>query len=221
MNDYGLAAMLILAYLLGATPTSYVAGRLGRGIDLREHGSRNLGATNVYRVLGWRYAIPVGLLDAAKGALPVALCGSWATRGGGGGGGGPAWLPVAAGVAAVAGHVFSPYVRFKGGKGVATATGMFLALAPLAIALSAVVWAALLWMSGYVSVSSIAAVALFPVWVRFTRRGTPYTFWASVSPALLIVYSHRGNTRRLPAGEGHRFSTRQGAGPRRGATASD
>jgi len=87
------------AYLFGAIPTSYLAGRWGRGIDLREHGSRNLGATNVYRVLGWRYAIPVGLLDAAKGALPVALCGSWATRGGGGGGGGPAWLPVAAGVA--------------------------------------------------------------------------------------------------------------------------
>ncbi len=189
------------AYLFGAIPTSYLAGRLGRGIDLREHGSRNLGATNVYRVLGWRYAIPVGLLDAAKGALPVALCGSWATS--------PAWLPVAAGVAAVAGHVFSPYVRFKGGKGVATATGMFLALAPLAIALSAVVWAALLWMSGYVSVSSIAAVALFPVWVRFTRAGTPYTFWASVALALLIVYSHRGNIRRLVAGTEHRFRTRR------------
>src|SRR2546429_7692251 len=109
MNDYGLAAMLILAYLLGATPTSYVAGRLGRGIDLRQHGSRNLGATNVYRVLGWRYAIPVGLLDVAKGALPVTLCKRWS--------GGPPWLPVAAGGAAVTGHGFSPYVPFRGGEG--------------------------------------------------------------------------------------------------------
>src|SRR5439155_15937038 len=107
------ALWLAASYLIGAIPTSYVAGRVGRGIDLREHGSRNLGATNVYRVLGWRYAIPVGLFDVVKGALPVTLCERWS--------GGPPWLPVAAGVAAVTGHVFSPYVRFKGGKGVATA----------------------------------------------------------------------------------------------------
>ena len=87
MNDYGLAVMLILAYLIGATPTSYVAGRLGRGIDLRQHGSRNLGATNVYRVLGWRYAIPVGLIDMVKGVVPVAILGPWSN--------GPAWFTVA------------------------------------------------------------------------------------------------------------------------------
>src|SRR2546427_4467685 len=113
MNDFGLAVMLFLAYLIGATPTSYIAGRLGKGIDLREHGSNNLGATNVYRVLGWKYAIPVGVIDMVKGAVPVAILGPWSN--------GPAWFTVALGLAAVLGHMFSPYVRFRGGKGVATA----------------------------------------------------------------------------------------------------
>ena len=197
------ALWIAAAYLVGAIPTSYLAGRLARGIDLRQHGSRNLGATNVYRVLGWRYAIPVGLLDVLKGALPVLLCSRLSV--------GPAWLPVTTGVAAVAGHVFSPYVRFRGGKGVATATGMFLALAPLAITMSAVLWAALLWLSGYVSVGSLIAVALFPLWTRLTRPHAPYTFWASVVLALLIVYSHRANIRRLAQGTEHRFRTRKRA----------
>jgi len=157
----------------------------------------------VYRVLGWRYAIPVGLLDVLKGALPVLLCSRFSA--------GPPWLPVATGVAAVTGHVFSPYVRFRGGKGVATATGMFLALAPLAITMSAVVWAALLWLSGYVSVGSLIAAALFPLWARLTRPHAPYTFWASVLLALLIVYSHRANIRRLAEGTEHRFRTRKRA----------
>ena len=163
MNAYGLGVMLVLAYLIGATPTSYVAGRLGRGIDLREHGSHNLGATNVYRVLGWRYALPVGLIDLAKGALPILVLGPWSN--------GPAWFPVALGVAAVAGHVWSAYVRFRGGKGVATAAGMFLALAPLAIAVSIPIWAATLWLSGYVSVASLTVAVLFPVWVWLTVPG--------------------------------------------------
>src|SRR5213595_2662923 len=172
MNDFGLAVMLVLAYLIGATPTSYIAGKLGKGIDLREHGSRNLGATNVYRVLGWSYAIPVGLVDLGKGALPVAVLGPWAN--------GPAWFTVALGVAAVLGHVYSPYVRFQGGKGVATAAGMFLALGPLALAISVPVWGLTLWITGYVSASSLVAAALFPLWVRLTEPGARPTFWAAV-----------------------------------------
>jgi glycerol-3-phosphate acyltransferase PlsY len=191
------------AYLMGGIPTSYLAGKLGRGIDLREHGSGSLGATNAYRVLGCKYAVPVGLFDVAKGAVPVALLGSWSD--------GPAWLPVAVGAAAVAGHVFSPYVGFKGGKGVATAAGVFLALAPLAIAVSIGIWCGVLWLSGYVSVASLAAVGLFPVWARLTRPDAPYTFWASVVLALLIVASHRSNIRRLLAGTESRFHTRRGA----------
>ncbi|PYP96715.1 MAG: acyl-phosphate glycerol 3-phosphate acyltransferase [Gemmatimonadetes bacterium] len=202
MNDTGLTVMLLLAYLIGATPTSYLAGKLGRGIDLREHGSKNLGATNVYRVLGWRYAVPVALIDMAKGIVPVAILGPWSN--------GPGWFMVALGLAAVLGHMYSPYVRFKGGKGVATAAGMFLALAPLAIVLSMLVWTATLWLSGYVSVASLAAAAPFPLWVRLTVPRQPYTLGASVILALLIVYTHRANIRRLRDGTENRFRTRKG-----------
>jgi len=191
------------AYLVGAIPTSYLAGKLGRGIDLRDHGSRNLGATNVYRVLGWRYAIPVALFDVAKGIAPVVAVERWAA--------GPTWLPAAVGAAAVLGHVFSPYVRFKGGKGVATAAGMFLALAPLAIAISIGIWGTTLWFSGYVSVASLVTVGLFPVWAYLTRPHDPYMFWTSVVLALLIFASHRSNIRRLMAGTESRFRTRRGA----------
>jgi glycerol-3-phosphate acyltransferase PlsY len=194
------ALWIVASYLLGATPTSYIAGRLGRGIDLREHGSRNLGATNVYRLLGWTYAIPVGLFDVAKGAAPVALFGRWAA--------GPDWLPVTLGGAAVLGHMFSPFVRFRGGKGVATAAGVFLALAPVAFAIAIPVWALCLWLTGFVSLSSIVAALTFPLWVRLTTGGAGPSFWASVVLALLIVVAHHANIRRLLAGTENRFRTR-------------
>jgi glycerol-3-phosphate acyltransferase PlsY len=195
------ALWLLAAYVLGATPTAYLAGRLARGIDLREHGSRNLGATNVYRVLGWAWAIPVALIDIAKGAVPVALCVRWA--------GGEPWLAIAVGIAAVLGHMFSPYVGFKGGKGVATAAGMFVALAPLAVAVALPVWGMCLWLTGYVSLSSIIAATTFPLVVRVTRPDAVATLWASVALAALIVFSHRGNIRRLVAGTENRFRTRK------------
>jgi glycerol-3-phosphate acyltransferase PlsY len=198
-----IALWIAASYLLGATPTSYIAGRVGRGIDLRDHGSKNLGATNVYRLLGWSYAIPVGLFDVAKGVIPVALFGRWA--------GGPDWLPVTLGGAAVLGHMFSPYVRFRGGKGVATAGGVFVALAPLAFAIAIPVWALSLWLTGYVSLSSIVAALTFPLWVRLTTGGAGPTFWASVVLALLIVFAHRANIQRLRAGTESRFRTRNGA----------
>ena len=111
---------LLASYLLGAMPTSYLAARLVRGIDLREHGSRNLGATNLYRVLGWRFAVPVGLFDAAKGLIPVLVFAPRVT---------PSELfALVCGLTAVLGHVFSVFVGFKGGKGVATAAGVMLGL---------------------------------------------------------------------------------------------
>ena len=197
-----IALWVVASYLLGATPTAYLAGRLARGIDLRQHGSKNLGATNVYRVLGWRWAIPVALIDIAKGAIPVALFGRWAA-------GGP-WLAVGLGIAAVLGHVFSPYMRFKGGKGVATALGVFLALAPVAVLIAVPVWGGSLWLTGYVSLSSIVAAASFPVWVKLTAPGAVSAFWASIALALLIVVSHRANVQRLFAGTENRFHTRRG-----------
>ncbi|MGH7614445.1 MAG: glycerol-3-phosphate 1-O-acyltransferase PlsY [Gemmatimonadales bacterium] len=195
------ALWLLAAYVLGATPTAYLAGRLARGIDLCEHGSRNLGATNVYRVLGWAWAIPVALIDIAKGAIPVALFLRWA--------GNEPWLAIAVGIAAVLGHMFSPYVGFKGGKGVATAAGMFVALAPLAVAIALPVWGLCLWLTGYVSLSSMVAATTFPLLVRLTRPDAVATLWASVALAALIVFSHRGNIRRLVAGTENRFRTRK------------
>ncbi len=189
------------AYLLGAVPTSFVAGKLGRGIDLRAHGSKNLGATNVFRILGWKYAIPVVLVDIAKGAVPVALFGAWS-------GLGAAWA-AAFGATAVLGHVFSPFVGFRGGKGVATAAGMFIALAPLAVAIALPVWGLSLWLTGYVSVSSIVASVTFPVWVRLTEPAAQAAFYASLGLAGLIVFSHRANIRRLLAGTENRFRTRK------------
>lgn len=189
---------IVAAYLIGATPTSYITGRLARGIDLREHGSKNLGATNVYRILGWKYAIPVALFDIAKGALPVLLAPRSPYP----------WLPVAVGVAAILGHMFSPYVHFKGGKGVATAAGMFLALAPLALLLAVPVWGLCLWITGYVSLSSIIAVLSVPVSVRLTGSESPYVFWSSIALVLLILFAHRRNIARLLAGTENRFRTR-------------
>lgn len=189
------------AYVLGATPTSYVAGRLARGIDLREQGSRNLGATNVYRTLGWRWAIPVALIDIAKGAIPVALFGPWAH--------GAPGFPVFLGLAAVLGHIFSPYVGFKGGKGVATAAGMFLALAPLAVVIALPVWGLCLWATGYVSLSSILVAVIFPFLVLITPHAGAPAVIASIGLAVLIVYSHRANIRRLLAGTENRFRTRK------------
>jgi len=168
---------------------------------LRQHGSKNLGATNVYRVLGWGWAIPVALIDIAKGAIPVAFFAPWT-------GGGP-WSAVLLGIAAVLGHIFSPYVRFKGGKGVATAAGMFLGLAPLAVAIALSIWALCLWGTGYVSLSSMLTAATFPVLVHLTRPDARATLVASVALAALIIFSHRANIRRLLAGTENRFRTRK------------
>jgi glycerol-3-phosphate acyltransferase PlsY len=194
-------AWLLAAYGLGATPTAYLAGRLARGLDLRQHGSKNLGATNVYRVLGWRWAIPVALIDIAKGAIPVALFGPWAAAG--------PWGSVALGIAAVLGHMFSPYVGFKGGKGVATAAGMFVALAPLAVAIALPIWGLCLWGTGYVSLSSMLTAAAFPGLVYLTRPDARATLVASAALAGLIIFSHRANIRRLLAGSENRFRTRR------------
>ena len=197
---------ILAAYLVGATPTSYIAGKLGRGIDLRAHGSKNLGATNVYRILGWTYAIPVALFDITKGAIPVLFFSRWADAAA------HPWLPVVLGGAAVVGHMFSPYVSFKGGKGVATAAGMFLALAPLAVLIAIGVWGICLWLTGYVSLSSIIAVLSVPLSIALLQPHSPYVFWASVALVALIIFAHRPNIARLMAGTENRFRTRRNPG---------
>jgi glycerol-3-phosphate acyltransferase PlsY len=198
-----LAWWMIASYLLGSIPTSYLAAKIGAGIDLREHGSKNLGATNLYRVLGWKYAIPVGAFDVAKGAVPVAVFGAFA--------GGDAWVPVALGVAAVIGHVYPLFMKFRGGKGVATAAGAVLALAPAALGISALVWITVLVATGYVSLASMLGAIVFPIAVRLLDPGNAYTLGVGVLLAVFIIVTHRSNIKRLLAGEENRFGRRRKA----------
>lgn len=198
---------LVASYLLGAVPTSYLAGRLFRGIDLREHGSRNLGATNLYRVLGWRYAIPVGLFDAAKGLVPVLVFAPRVSS--------SELFALVCGLVAVVGHVFSVFVGFKGGKGVATAAGVMLGLTPAALGVAVLVWVGLVYLTGYVSVGSIAAAAIFPVAVYLLEPpARPAMLWLDVAVAAAIVWLHRGNIQRLLKGTENRFGRRAASSPR-------
>jgi glycerol-3-phosphate acyltransferase PlsY len=198
---------LIASYLLGAVPTSYLAARLFRGIDLREHGSRNLGATNLYRVLGWRYAVPVGLLDAAKGLVPVLVFAPRVSS--------SELFALICGLVAVAGHVFSVFVGFRGGKGVATAAGVMLGLTPAALGVAALVWVVLVYLTGYVSVGSIAAAIIFPVAVYLLEPpDQPAMLWLDIAVAAAIVWFHRGNIQRLLKGTENRFGRHAASSPR-------
>ena len=195
------ALWLVASYFVGAIPTSYLAGRIFRGIDLREHGSRNLGATNVYRTLGPRYAIPVGLVDIAKGAVPVLVFGPRVSD--------SELFALACGIAAILGHVFSVFVRFRGGKGVATAAGVMLGLAPLALGVAALTWLAVLKLTGYVSLASIGAAARFPLAVYLLERpDRPEILWLDALVAAAIIWLHRANIRRLLNGTESRFGRR-------------
>jgi acyl phosphate:glycerol-3-phosphate acyltransferase len=200
-------AWLVASYLLGAVPTSYIAGRLLRGIDLREHGSKNLGATNLYRVLGWRVAVPVGLFDMAKGLVPVLLFAPQVST--------SQTFALVCGLTAVVGHVFSVFVGFKGGKGVATAAGVMLGLTPAALLIALMVWIAVVALSGYVSLGSIVAAAVFPVVVRLVDPpAQSEILWLDVAAAAGIIWLHRANIGRLFRGTENRFGRRSAPQPR-------
>lgn len=197
--------LLLAAYLIGAFPSSYVVGRLVRGIDLRQHGSGNLGATNAFRVLGWKAATPVFILDICKGWLPAFFFHRWD------GSTDARWM-LAYGAAAVIGHVFSIYVRFKGGKGVATGAGVFLALAPLAVLVGLIVWGGLLLLTKTVSIASIAAAVALPMavaWLYDERL----TLLLALALSLFVIYAHRANIRRLLRGEEHSFRKKEAKAP--------
>ncbi len=193
---------LAASYLIGAIPTSYLVGKWFRGIDLREHGSRNLGATNLYRTLGWKFAIPVGVFDVMKGAVPVLLFGPKAPE--------IPYFPIWCGVVAVVGHVFSVFVGFKGGKGVATAAGMVIGLAPLAFPVVLGIWMLIVWLTGYVSLGSIFAALAFPPadWLLHPARRSAVTLIFDIALAAFIIWKHRQNIQRLLAGTENRFGKR-------------
>lgn len=208
------AVFLVLAYLLGATPTSLWVGKAVRGVDLREMGSGNLGATNTFRVLGWKAALPVLLFDMFKGWLPAAAFAGWAGVESFG------WT-LGFGAAAIVGHVFSVWASFRGGKGVATSGGVFLALAPWAVLVAVVVFFGLALTTRYVSLGSIAAALLVPVAVYLTpHRGGDALLYFSVALAAFVIWAHRSNIRRLLRGEENRFGRRSADAGGEGGTSS-
>jgi len=196
---------LVLAYVAGSIPAAYIAGKVTRGIDLRQHGSGNLGATNVYRVLGAKVAVVVLLFDAAKGAVPVL------------------WFPrlivppvseagtltlwaIGFGIAAIIGHVRPVFLLWKGGgKGVATASGVFGALAPAAIGITLLVWLGVLVISGYMSLASLAGAVVLPVALAVMGGLRSPLFAVSIVVAAFVFWTHRSNIGRLRRGEEPRF----------------
>lgn len=195
------AMALALAYLSGSIPTAFLAGRLLKGVDLRTVGSGNLGATNVYRNLGAVPAVVVLLLDAAKGAVPVLLlpsriAGVWFFEGRE-----VLWWGLACGVSAILGHAKPIFLLWRGGgKGVATAAGVFGALAPVALGVSLVAFVTVAAGSGFVSLASIVAALTLPVAVAVSLGVGSPVFGVSVAIGLFVVWSHRANIGRLRAG---------------------
>jgi acyl phosphate:glycerol-3-phosphate acyltransferase len=190
----GFSALLI-AYLLGSIPFGYILVKHAHGTDIRSVGSGNIGATNVYRKSRGA-GIATLILDAAKGYVAV-LAAAWLTRDTG-------WQAMAA-VAAILGHMFTVFLLFKGGKGVATACGAYLALSPQAVALTVVVFISVAALTRYVSLASIAAAASFPLAVYL--RGEPNeVLAAAIIGAALIVAKHHQNIHRLLTGTENKFA---------------
>ena len=202
-----LIVAMVASYLLGSIPAAYIAGK-SKGIDLRKHGSGNLGATNVIRVLGSKIGLAVFAFDMAKGAFPVYFFPRWAESLGA-----PFSSPVIGailcGIAAIIGHVRPIYLRFgKGGKGVATAAGVFLALAPVQTFLTLLVFGVVLFSSGYVSLGSLTAGLILPVLLALSIGVRSPIFAISVFVAAFVFWTHRANITRLRNGEEHRFGKR-------------
>jgi glycerol-3-phosphate acyltransferase PlsY len=192
---------LSLAYLVGSVSFALLAGKLVRGIDLRAHGSGNLGATNVVRVLGRKIGLAVFLLDVAKGFVPAFFFARLAPP--------PPFAvvhpAVVFGIAAILGHVFPFYLRWKGGKGVATSTGVLLALAPAAFLIGASVWFAFLFVFRYVSLASVAMAVAFITSLVLLDPKKAFGEDVSVTIAVgavcaLLVFRHRTNLARIAAG---------------------
>lgn len=189
-----LIAMLTGAYLLGSIPTGLLLGKAW-GIDVRNEGSGNIGATNLYRTVGRKVGIMTLIGDCLKGLLPVLLVKYYAL---------PADYAAWVGLAAFCGHVFSVFLRFKGGKGVATALGVFLALSPLAVAIALGVFVILMFVWRYVSLGSIAAAAVMPPAVALLGGGRVLILVTLIISAVVIV-KHHGNIKRLLEGTENKF----------------
>ncbi len=195
----GIAGILI-SYLAGSIPTAFLAGK-ARGVDLRAHGSGNLGATNVARVLGTPTGVAVFVVDLLKGFLPVWILPRYVESMN------PELWAVVFGAAAILGHVKPVFLRGKGGgKGVATASGVFLALAFVPLLIAQAVWALVFYFTRYVSLASLVSAALLPIAIlTWWRDPASPVFIASLAVAVFVFWTHRANIGRLRRGEEHRF----------------
>jgi glycerol-3-phosphate acyltransferase PlsY len=200
-------ALLFASYLLGSIPFGYLAGRLA-GIDIRQTGSGNVGATNVVRVLGKRYGYPVFALDVLKGFGAVNISMLLAP------GRPPEWnspeiFGIFAAIFSVLGHLYPPWLKFKGGKGVATSAGALLALTPPATIIAIAIWVIVFWMTRYVSLASVVAAIVLPFVVILVRsheqnKVRPLVY-SSACVAAVVVWRHRSNLSRLMRGTEPRF----------------
>jgi glycerol-3-phosphate acyltransferase PlsY len=193
---------VLLAYLLGSVVGSLVVGRLRGGVDIRKMGSGNAGSTNALRTQGLAFGIWVILIDVAKGVIAAAVIPRLALPGVAAASGTQAdWLPAVCGFASIIGHVFPVWHGFRGGKGVATLVGAYAGLSAILLAPLVVIWLAVIVVSGFVGLSSIAASIGLPVYllIRDGARLTPLLGFA-LACAALVVYTHRGNVRRMREG---------------------
>lgn len=186
--------LVIASYLLGSVPTGLLLGK-ALGVDIRATGSGNIGATNVYRTLGRSVGIITLVGDCMKGLIPV-LVARWL--------GLPDIWVATAGFAAFFGHVYTIFLGFKGGKGVATALGVFLGTAPLAVLVAFAVFVIVLWKWRFVSLASMSAATAMPLIVAAMDR-SPLIIFMTILIAAMVVWNHRENIRRLKAGTENRF----------------
>lgn len=191
---------LFLSYLVGSIPTAYLVGKFVRGIDIRQHGSGNVGATNAFRVIGKKWGIAVLLFDIFKGFFAVFYLPTWVNGG---------TLPISVtslvyGLAAIVGHTWTPWLGFRGGKGVATSLGVLIGLVPTAAGMALLTWLGIFLWKRYVSLASLGMAATFPFWMAlFYRRSEffPLLLLISVGLAAFLFYTHRENIRRLRQGQ--------------------
>lgn len=213
-----LAIIIVLSYLVGSIPTSIIYSKYIRGIDIREHGSGNAGGTNVFRVLGWKPGAGVILFDVLKGYLAVAVIARLYYD--------PV-LPggelmieeftlvqIIAGASAILGHIWTAFAGFNGGKGIATAAGMLVGIAPVEFAVSVLVFSAVLVLSRFVSLGSISAAVAFPLtlifrWNIFEAEIQDYStlVYFSIAVAGLLIFTHRSNIKRLIKGTENKLSS--------------
>ena len=207
----------ILSYLIGSVPTAIVVARCRRGIDIRQYGSGNAGGTNVFRVLGWKAGVFVVVADIAKGLIATVLIARLMY--------GPipfenktpfddfTLVQIIAGCSAILGHIWTVFAGFRGGKGLATAGGMLVGVAPLEVAVSLAIFGIVLLISHYVSLGSLSAAVAFPLTMFFRENvfmaeieGYNTLIFFSLGVSLLIIYNHRSNIKRLLKGTEHKIS---------------